>query len=148
NAEAAGIEVGVAFLPTWNPERPSAPTGGGNLAVIKAGKTEQQMAAAWEFIKFVMSDEEVARNAAETGYLPATYGSVEQPIIQELWAERPEYKVAFDQLEIAQEMPWSPHNSEFIEQWKVICSQLIIDRSITPEEAVEQLKIEAQLIYR
>jgi len=148
NAEAAGIEVGVAFLPTWNPERPSAPTGGGNLAVIKAGKTEQQMAAAWEFIKFVMSDEEVARNAAETGYLPVTYGSVEQPIIQELWAERPEYKVAFDQLEIAQEMPWSPHNSEFIEQWKVICSQLIIDRSITPEEAVEQLKIEAQLIYR
>ena len=81
-----------------------------------------------------MSDEEVARNAAETGYLPATYGSVEQPIIQELWAERPEYKVAFDQLEIVQEMPWSPHNSEFIEQWKVICSQLIIDRSITPKK--------------
>ena len=148
NAEAAGIEVGVAFLPTWDPERPSAPTGGGNLAVIQAGKTPQQMAAAWEFMKFVMSDEEVAGNAADTGYLPATYGSVEQPVIKELWAERPEYKVAFDQLEIAQELPWSPYNSEFIEQLKVVCSQLIIDQSITPEQAIEQLKIEAQLIFR
>ena len=145
NAEAAGIDVGVAFLPTW--DIPSAPTGGGNLAIIQRGKNDQQMAAAWEFMKFVMSDEQVAQNAADTGYLPVTYGAVETDVIQELWAEHPEYKVAFDQLAIAQELPWSEYNSEYIEKLKVVCSQLIIDQSITPEEAIEALKREADIIF-
>lgn len=145
NAKAAGIEVGVAFLPTW--DIPSAPTGGGNMAIIKRGKNDQQMAAAWEFMKFLMSDEQVASNAADTGYLPVTYGSVETDVIQKLWAQSPEYKVAFDQLEIAQELPWSEFNSEFIEKLKVVCSELIIDQSITPEEAIKSLKREASLIF-
>lgn len=145
NAKQAGVDVGVAFLPTW--DIPSAPTGGGNLAIIQRGKNDQQMAAAWEFMKFVMSDEQVARNAADTGYLPVTYGAVETDIIQNLWAKTPEYKVAFDQLAIAQELPWSEYNSEFIEQLKVVCSQLIIDRTITPAQAVEALKREASIIF-
>src|SRR5690606_15919251 len=57
NAEAVGIEVGVAFLPTW--DKPAAPTGGGNIAIIQRNKNDQQMAAAWEFIKFLMTDEQV-----------------------------------------------------------------------------------------
>jgi sn-glycerol 3-phosphate transport system substrate-binding protein len=145
NAEAVGIEVGVAFLPTW--DKPAAPTGGGNIAIIQRNKNDQQMAAAWEFVKFLMSDEQVASNAAKTGYLPVTYTSVQTDVIKQLWEERPEYKVAFDQLEIAQELPFSPYKSEFEEAMKVVCSQLIMDRSITPELAVELLQVEASLIF-
>lgn len=145
NAEAVGIEVGVAFLPTW--DIPAAPTGGGNIAIIQRNKNDQQIAAAWEFVKFLMSDEQVASNAAKTGYLPVTYSSVQTDIIQKQWAERPEYKVAFDQLEIAQELPFSPYKSEFEEAMKRVCSQLIMDRSITPEEAVQILKDEASIIF-
>lgn len=145
NAEAVGIEVGVAFLPTW--DKPAAPTGGGNIAIIQRNKNDQQMAAAWEFIKFLMTDEQVAKNAAQTGYLPVTYTSVETDIIQDLWTTRPEYRVAFEQLEIAQELPYSPYKSEFEEAMKVVCSQLIMDRSITAEEAVQILKDEASVIF-
>ena len=145
NAKAAGIEVGVAFLPTW--DIPAAPTGGGNVAIIQRNKSDQQMAAAWEFIKFLMSDEQVAKNAASTGYLPVTYGAAETEIMKELWAKQPEYKVAFDQLEIAQELPWSPYKSEFEEVLKVVCSELIMDRRITPEEAVKTLQMEASVIF-
>ena len=105
------------------------------------------MAAAWEFIKFLMTDEQVAKNAAQTGYLPVTYTSVETDIIQDLWTTRPEYRVAFEQLEIAQELPYSPYKSEFEEAMKVVCSQLIMDRSITAEEAVQILKDEASVIF-
>lgn len=145
NGEAAGIEVGVAFLPTW--DKQAAPVGGGNIAIIKRNNSDQEMAAAWEFIKFLMSDQEVASNAASTGYLPVTYSSVKTDIIKKLWAEKPEYKVAFDQLEIAQELPWSPYSSEFIEVLKTVCSQLIMDRSISPEEAVKILQSEASVIF-
>lgn len=145
NAKAAGVDVGVAYLPTW--DIPAAPTGGGNVAIIERGKNEQQMAAAWEFIKFLMSDEQVANNAAATGYLPVTYAGVQTDTIQNLWAQTPEYRVAFDQLEQAQELPFSPYKSEFEEALKVVCSELIMDRSITPEQAVETLKQEASIIF-
>lgn len=145
NGEAVGVDVGVAFLPTWGKQ--AAPVGGGNIAIIKRNNSEQEMAAAWEFMKFLMSDEQVASNAASTGYLPATYSSVKTDIIKKLWAEKSEYKVAFDQLDIAQELPWSPYSSEFIEVLKIVCSQLIMDRSITPEEAVKNLQSEASVIF-
>lgn len=145
NAEQAGVDVGVAFLPTW--DAPAAPTGGGNIAIIKRNKNDQQMAAAWEFMKFLFEDEQVADNAASTGYLPVTYGAAETETMKKLWEEQPEYKVAFDQLEIAQELPWSPYKSEFEEVLKVICSELIMDRSITPEQAVKSLQLEASVIF-
>jgi sn-glycerol 3-phosphate transport system substrate-binding protein len=146
NAEQSGITVGNAFLPTW--DKVAAPTGGGNMAIIERNNNEQELAAAWEFMKFLMTPEQVAMNAASSGYLPVTYESVETDIIQELWKEEPMYKTAFDQLEYAQELPWSPYKSEFEQVLTVICSELIMDRSITPEQAVRQLKEEAATIFR
>jgi|ADurb_Gel_01_Slu_FD_contig_31_3849321_length_1600_multi_5_in_0_out_0_1 sn-glycerol 3-phosphate transport system substrate-binding protein len=145
SAKAAGIKVGVAFLPTW--DKPSAPVGGGNMAIIAKNNTPQQLAAAWEFMKFLMSDEQVAQNAADTGYLPVTFSSAKAKVLQDLWKAQPEYKVAFDQLAIAQEMPWSAQSSEFIAVMKTVCSELIMDRSITPQQAVKSLEAEAAVIF-
>ena len=145
NAKVAGVQVGVAFLPTW--DKPSAPLGGGNIAIIKKNNNDQQMAAAWEFIKFLMTDDQVASNAANTGYLPVTYSSVKTDTIVNLWKTSPEYKVSFDQLAIGQEMPWSPYGAEFIGVLKTVCSELIMDRSITAKQAVATLEREASVIF-
>ncbi len=145
NAKNAGINVGVAFLPTW--DKPSAPTGGGNIAIIGRNSTGQQKAAAWEFVKFLMSDEQVARNSAATGYLPTTHTSVSTQVIKDLWAATPQFRVPFDQLAIAQELPWSKYKSEFEVVLNTICSELIQDRSITAEQAVAKLKTEASIIF-
>ncbi|HEY8464784.1 MAG TPA: extracellular solute-binding protein, partial [Bacillota bacterium] len=145
NGKAAGINVGVAFLPTMG--KPAAPTGGGNIAIIKKNTTPQEQAAAWEFMKFLMSDEQVASNAAQTGYLPVTISSTKTDIIKKLWAKNPEYKVAYDQLAFAQELPWSPYKSEFEEVMINVCSNLIVDRGITAKQAVENLKREAAVIF-
>lgn len=145
NATEAGIEVGVAFLPTWDIQ--TAPTGGGNIAIIEANTTKEQQDAAWEFISFLMTDEQIALNSATTGYLPTTKTSVETDVIKELWAKTPQYQVPFEQLATAQELPWSPYKAEFEDVLNAKCSELIQDRSITAEKAVEDLIAEAAIIF-
>lgn len=145
NARAAGIDIGVAMLPTW--DKDAAPTGGGNIAIMKANKDENQIAAAWEFVKFLLTDEQVAQNAINTGYLPVTKSASENAEMKAFWEANPEYRVAYDQLFIAQEMPWSKYKSEFEEALRVVCSKLIVDRSITAEQAVEEMKVEASIIF-
>ncbi|MCD8045494.1 MAG: extracellular solute-binding protein [Clostridiales bacterium] len=51
---------------------------------MEENHSQQEIAAAWEFIKFLLEDEQVAENAADTGYLPITYSSTETDTIQEL----------------------------------------------------------------
>ena len=139
------FEVGVAFLPTW--DKPAAPTGGGNIAMISEGNDTEHLDAAWEFINFLMSDEQVAYSAAKTGYLPSTKTSTNAQILQDLYAKYPQYKVAFDQLENGQEIPYSQYKDDFEKAWRSVCSLLIQDRSITAEEAVQMLKDEASIIF-
>lgn len=147
NASEAEVpfEVGVAFLPTW--DKPAAPTGGGNIAMISEGNDKEHLDAAWEFINFLMSDEQVAYSAAKTGYLPSTKTSIEEAVLQDLYAAFPQYKVAFDQLEIGQEIPYSEYKDDFEKAWRSVCSLLIQDRSITAEEAIQMLKDEASIIF-
>ncbi|MBO4378263.1 MAG: ABC transporter substrate-binding protein [Clostridia bacterium] len=140
----ADFEVGVTYLPYW--EIPSAPTGGGNIALLKDNPKEY-IDAAWEFVAFLMSDEQVADDAAMTGYLPSTKTSTETEIIQNLWAEHPQYKVAFDQLENGRELPWCEFKADFEDQMKIICGELIQSRTITAEEAVQKLQEAAEMIY-
>ncbi len=140
------FELGVSYFPTLS-DITSAPTGGGNIAIVERGNDEQTLAAAWEFVKFLMSDEQVALNAANTGYLPITYSSATSQVLIDQWKEQPLYKVAYDQLEVAQELPWSGYKADFEELLKEYCSYVIQDQSQTPEEAVEQIKLNSYAIF-
>jgi sn-glycerol 3-phosphate transport system substrate-binding protein len=141
---ANSINVGVAFLPTW--DKPAAPTGGGNIAMVERGNDKAHLDAAWEFVNFLMSDEQVAFNSVNSGYLPTTKTSVQTDIIKNKWEENPQFKVAFEQLSIAQEIPYSPYKSDVETAWRQVCSLLIQDRSINAEEAVQMLKDEVATI--
>jgi sn-glycerol 3-phosphate transport system substrate-binding protein len=143
--KAAGIDVGVAELPTFR--KKAAPAGGGNLAIIKKNSSEQQVAAAWEFMKFLMSDEQAADNAVKTGYLPVTYSSMKTATIKNLWAKNPAYKIASDQMAYAQAMPWSPYKAEYQQVLIEAFSRLIIARDITPKQTVANIKKEASRIF-
>ena len=56
--------------------------GGGSIGISSEGNSEEEIAAAWEFVKFLMSDEQVAANHIETGVLPTTYSAVEGDTLQ------------------------------------------------------------------
>ncbi len=136
----AGIEVGL--LPYITYGEPLAEIGGANIGIIAEGNTDEQIEASWEFIKFLCSDEMVAQNAIGSGYLPITKSCGEYKTMTDFWAENPLYKVAYDQLAVSrcQEVPHVAFKQDFIRACWDACSMLIQDRSITPEQAVQQIK--------
>jgi sn-glycerol 3-phosphate transport system substrate-binding protein len=91
-----GVELGVAPMP--------GPKGNGGVVVdgaalwiVKESAPEKQ-AAAWEFAKFLNSEQSQATWAAGTGYVPIVTAAADSPEVQELWERIPGYKVAYDQL--------------------------------------------------
>lgn len=138
------FEVGVAFLPTYG--ETCAPTGGANISILKNNPPEQ-LEAAWEFVKFLMTDEQIADNNIKTGYLQLTKSCAELDIIKEQWEKQPQFKAVFDQLSYAREFPWTIISSAFEDQMIIACGQLIQSKEITAHEAIEMLKESAEMIY-
>ena len=141
----AGWELGVSAMPAYGGYGTNG--GGGNLCIVGAGKTQQEIAAAWEFVKFLSSDEMVAKRAVETGYLPVTWSSTKHELVQAKWAEQPEYKVAFDALSTCRDANWSEYQSEWNGYLKTAMSYVVQDFSMTPEEATEYLIKQAKIIF-
>lgn len=90
------IEIGVAPLP--GPTGSGGVTvGGGSLWIGNKG-TDEQKAAAWDYVKFLDSvDSQVAWHVA-TGYIPTRTSAATRSEVQQLWASKPGFKVAYDQL--------------------------------------------------
>lgn len=143
--EENGIELGIHYMPGYGGY--TAPIGGGSLAVIESGNNQQEVAAAWEFIKFILSDEQVGLTHRDTGYVPVTKSAAGSEFVLNLWAENPAYKVAFEQLDYAMEVPFSKYTSEWTATMKQAFSEVIQGREVTPAKEVEKLKAEAQVIF-
>jgi len=90
------VDLGVAPMP--------GPTGlggvlvGGAALYISSKSAPAKQAAAWEYLKFLDSAATQASFGAATGYVPIRESSITMPVIQQLWAKIPGYKVAYDQL--------------------------------------------------
>lgn len=140
------IELGVAQLPTWG--QASAPVGGGNICIYKGNNSDAQIEASWEFLKYLMSDEMVAYNAMNSGYLPTTKTAGTSETMKAFWAENPLWQVAYSQLETAQDLPYSIYRADITDACKTAASLLIQERSITAEEAVQQIAAEAAVIFQ
>lgn len=145
NCKTAGIDLGVSPMVGYG--KKAASLGGGHLVVLESNHSQQEIAAAWEFVKFLLSDEQVAKNAADTGYLPTTYSSVETDTIKNLWAESPAFKAAYDQIEYATFNTRSTNTAEWNSQLTTAISYVIQDRSMSPKEAVDYLKTQERIIF-
>ena len=55
--------------------------------------------------------------------------------------------MAYDQLAVTQEIPWSSYKADFELLLKEYCSYVIQDKSYTPEQAVEEIKKNAEVIF-
>ncbi len=144
-SEESGVDLGVSFIPVYGGY--GCVGGGGNICAVGKGKSQQQIAASWEFIRFMMSDEWAAKRAVATGYLPVTNTSTEREEVQTLWKEHPQYKVAFEQLDFCEITPWSAYRSEYRTYLVQAMSYVIQDFSMTPKEAAEYLQEQADIIF-
>ena len=149
-AAETGVEVGVAMFPTYNPENHVAEIGGANISIISADNSDEEIRASWEFIKYLMSDEEQFFNAKTSGYVACTKSIATYPEMVEFWAANPEFKVAYDQLLSygrGQETPFVAVGQDFTQICWDNVSLLIQEKSITPEEAVENIIAESEDIW-
>ena len=149
-AAETGVEVGVAMFPTYNPEHHVAEIGGANISIISADNSDEEIQASWEFVKYLMSDEEQFFNAKTSGYVACTKSIATYPEMVEFWAENPEFKVAYDQLLSygrGQETPFVAVGQDFTQICWDNVSLLIQEKSITPEEAVENIIAESEDIW-
>ena len=64
----------------------STPAGGGGLFIPDNSRTENQQGA-WEFTKFLMEDAQTSLFARQTGYLPVTKSTVNDPEYQKYMTE-------------------------------------------------------------
>ena len=139
-----GLDLGVAKFVGYGGY--CASIGGGGIGVLSTSSA-QEIAASWEFIKFLYEDEQVVENATNTGYLPYTYSAGTNEKMIAYWEENPLAKVPYEQLEYGTYNEWSI----YLEQWRdkiaAAFSYVITDQSMTPEQAINFLRTQAEAIF-
>jgi len=96
----------VRALPLPRGVRAAVPTGGTHFVLLKSAAQELKLAA-WRFVRFVLEAESMAFWASETGYLPVTTEAASRLEASGFFAKHPNYRVALDQLVVAEPWPWS-----------------------------------------
>ncbi|MCC8125870.1 MAG: extracellular solute-binding protein [Clostridiales bacterium] len=116
----------------------SVATGGNNLILMNTA-SEEELAGGWEFIKYATSLEVNAYINEKTGYMLNNINSGSLESVQKLWEEKPQYKVAYDQLEYVDDQYVSPYFASLNQEIVALLTQMLQDGSLSAEEATEQL---------
>lgn len=145
NNAAGKFELGTAFLPMK--ETYAVQTGGGNIAML-AKCPQEKKDAAWEFMKFMYSEESGSKFVVDTGYIPVTNTIMNSEAVQKAWAEFPQYQVAYDQLsyvvEPGQHALWGEVNNVIQKYLQAV----IFEDAMTPQEALTAMSEETIAILK
>lgn len=132
------FDLQAAFLPA--DQKYSVATGGNNLMIINKNDDEV-IAGAWEFIKYCTSLEVNAYVNEATGYILTHKDSETLESVQQLWAEKPMYKIAYDQLVYVEDLYVSPYFAELNQEVVNLLSALMQDDKMTAQDAYDQLML-------
>jgi sn-glycerol 3-phosphate transport system substrate-binding protein len=91
------VDIGIGPLPGPVAGGPTS-AGGAALWIVANGSSPEQIAASWDFVQWLVAPAQQARWHVNTGYIPISFQASEDPDVQALWAERPGYQVAYEQL--------------------------------------------------
>ncbi len=134
-AQESGFELGTSYMPAN--KNYGVPTGGANL-VMTAKLSKEKQDAAWKFIHWMTSKEQTIYASSFTGYLPSRISAVNSDEMKKLYAEKPLFKVAVDQLEHARPRPMLKAYPEIAKIIKDQIALAIVDPSITAEKTIAE----------
>ena len=111
NALDGGFIEGVdstdlAIGPMPGPGAPGTLVGGAALYIM-ADKGDAQIAATWDFIKYLTSPQTQSTWAAATGYVPVVASAADLEPLAARYATDPRFTVSLDQLNVAVDAPTS-----------------------------------------
>lgn len=94
----ATFNVGTTFLPKMDGyPKGNSVIGGATLWVMK-GHKEEEYAAVWEFLQYIMKMDVTKQWHKATGYFPTSNSAVKQLLDEEWFAEHPNHLTAFLQI--------------------------------------------------
>jgi multiple sugar transport system substrate-binding protein len=127
-----GKDVAVAPIPVVNEgDTPYTTLGGRPYMILKT--TPEREALAWEFIKFMMTDENNLAFDKELGYLP-----VKLSLQQDEYFQAPERKVFVDLIPNAVFPPAFSNFDSVANEVLKVYNKAVVTGSITPDQAVEE----------
>ena len=145
NATEGKFEIGTAFLP--GRDTYAVQTGGGNIAVL-AQCDQEKKDAAWEFIKFMYSEESGSKFIVDTGYIPVTNTIMNSQPVKDVWAKYPQYQVAYDQLQYVVEPGQHDNWSQIDSLINNNIQAVLFENKLTPQEALDAISAEAVKILK
>lgn len=136
----APFDFGVAMLPAK--ERRGAPTGGGNFYLFK-DSTDEQKAAAVDFVKWITAPEQAATWSIATGYVAPRPDTWETVTMQEYTEDFPVALVARDQLEHAVAELSTYENGKVTQALNDALAAAIAGE-MTPQDALDMAQAKAE----
>jgi ABC-type glycerol-3-phosphate transport system substrate-binding protein len=131
---------GIARIPQQDPAHPATVLFGPNVTVFNT--TEEQKAAAWDFLKWFTGPEASARWSVGTGYLPVRKSTLDRPETKQLFGEWECNRVPYDCLSFARSEP----NIVGWQQVRDLVTRAlsgVISGAREPDETAQSLKREA-----
>jgi sn-glycerol 3-phosphate transport system substrate-binding protein len=138
--ENVKFDYRVAFVP--GKVRRAVPIGGGSLIVFK-GLSDEQRAAAWKFVEWLASPEQLGNWSRISGYFSPRKSSYDLPEMKAFLEKHPDAKVAVEQLEYSQ--PWySTYNTIAVARPLADAVQQIIQGKADVDKALGVAQLEAE----
>ena len=144
------VQVEVGPMPSVGARDGGVLVGGAALW-LDAETTDEERAASWDFMTWLNEPEQQATWHASTGYVPIRRSAVDLPAITDLWAEEPEFRVAYDQLvegveTVATAGPVIGNHAQLRERAMVPAFEQMYLNAMPPEMALQQAVAEANAI--
>jgi sn-glycerol 3-phosphate transport system substrate-binding protein len=142
------FELGCAYFPRINDQANfGATVSGSALFMFNKGDTAKT-AAAWEFVKFMVSAPVQARFAAATGYMPVNTGSFDEAAYTDYVGRYPQAEVGAKQLSVTSAdmmgITVGPSRDFYMEIMNQVSGMLVEKRS--PQDTVKSMSAALNLL--
>lgn len=135
------FEIGTAYFPKVSEDDKGGVSIGGASLWALDNKDDRKKAAAWEFIKFLVSPASQAYWNVETGYFPVTTAAADEQVFKDNLARYPQFGTAIDQLHASSPESAGALLSVFPEARKIVETEIenMLNNGSQPEDAVKKM---------
>ena len=141
--------VGTAILPAADGRAPVSTTGGANIAAL-AGHSEEENAATWDFIKYLVSSESTGSFAQSTGYLPVRKSVMDSPDWKAFVEANPNFATPAEMLNYCVGRPYNYNYTTFYYTYENnALAKVVSSESDRPElqEILDELSTSARAVF-
>lgn len=131
----------TAFLPKVNEGDSSGAAIGGSCLNLFDRGDPARVDAAWDVIRYLVNPENQAAFAQVSGYIPVNVASENLPTMQDYYKEKPQYKVALDQMKSAHPNAQEPLDLTYNEINGIITEVMLefCQGKLTVDQTVEKI---------